>query len=138
MALSRPATPLHDRPAPRRWTQIDPMLLIVTLLLIGYGLVMTYSTTAETRTFTGDPMQFVIRGALWAAIGMAAMAAVALFDYAWLGAFAPLLYVFTLGLLSVVLAIGTSSLGAQRSVNIAGLSFQFSEVAKVLMIIVLA
>src|SRR5439155_4875656 len=91
MALSRPATPLHDRPAPRRWTQIDPMLLIVTLLLIGYGLVMTYSTTAETRTFTGDPMQFVVRGAIWAAIGMAAMAAVALFDYAWLGAFAPLL-----------------------------------------------
>ena len=138
MNLARPATPLHDRPAPRRWTQIDPMLLIVTVLLIGYGLVMTYSTTAETRTFTGDPMQFVIRGALWAAIGMAAMAAVAVFDYAWLGAFAPLLYVFTLGLLSVVLAIGTSSLGAQRSVNIAGLSFQFSEVAKVLMIIVLA
>src|SRR5438552_9012034 len=136
MTLPRPATPLHDRPAPRRWTQIDPILLIVTLLLIGYGLVMTYSTTAETRTFTGDPMQFVIRGAIWAAVGMAAMAAIALFDYAWLGAFAPLLYVFTLGLLSVVLAIGSSSLGAQRSVNIAGLSFQFSEVAKVLMIIV--
>ncbi len=138
MSLPRPATPLHDRPAPRRWVQIDPILLIVTVLLIGYGLVMTYSTTAETRTFTGDPMQFVIRGAVWAAVGMAAMAAVALFDYAWLGAFAPLLYVFTLGLLSVVLAIGTSSLGAQRSVNIGGLSFQFSEVAKVLMIIVLA
>jgi rod shape determining protein RodA len=114
------------------------MLLVVTLLLIGYGLVMTYSTTAETRTFTGDPMQFVIRGAVWAAVGFAAMAAVALFDYAWLGAFAPLLYLFTLGLLGVVLAIGTSSLGAQRSVNLGGLSFQFSEVAKVLVIIVLA
>src|SRR5256714_12796798 len=83
-------------------------------------------------------MQFVTRGAIWAAIGMAAMAAVAFFDYRWLGAFAPLLYVFTLGLLSVVLAIGSASLGAQRSVNIGGLSFQFSEVAKVLMIIVLA
>src|SRR5438309_10447352 len=138
MSLRRPATPLHDRPAPRRWIQIDPILLIVTLLLIGYGLVMTYSTTAETRTFTGDPMQFVVRGAIWAAVGLAAMAAVALFDYAWLGAFAPLLYVFTLGLLSVVLAIGTSSLGAHRAINLGGLSFQFSEVAKVLMIIVLA
>jgi rod shape determining protein RodA len=138
IALPRPATPLHDRPVERRWTQVDPMLLIVTLLLIGYGLVMTYSTTAETRTFTGDPMQFVIRGALWAAVGLLAMTAVAVFDYAWLGALAPILYVFTLGLLGVVLAIGTSSLGAQRSVNIAGLSFQFSEVAKVLMIIVLA
>jgi rod shape determining protein RodA len=119
-------------------TQIDPILLVVTLLLIGYGLVMTYSTTAETRTFTGDPMQFVIRGAVWAAVGFAAMTAVALFDYAWLGAFAPLIYLFTLGLLGVVLAIGTSSLGAQRSVNLGGLSFQFSEVAKVLVIIVLA
>src|SRR6266446_6614321 len=115
MALSRPATPLHDRPAPRRWVQIDPILLIVTLLLIGYGLVMTYSTTAETRTFTGDPMQFVIRGAIWAAVGMAAMAGTALFDYAWLGAFAPLLYVFTLGLLSVVLVFLTTKPVARRS-----------------------
>ncbi len=138
MTLPRPATPLHDRPVARHWTQIDPMLLVVTLLLVGYGLVMTYSTTAETRTFTGDPMQFVIRGAVWAAVGFAAMAAVAFFDYAWLGAFAPLLYLFTLGLLVVVMAIGTSSLGAQRSVNFGGISFQFSEVAKVLMIIVLA
>src|SRR5205823_8697966 len=88
LELPRPATPLHDRPVPRRWTEVDPILLIVTLLLIAYGLVMTYSTTAETRTFTGDPMQFVIRGAIWAAVGMAAMAAIALFDYAWLGAFA--------------------------------------------------
>jgi len=118
--------------------QIDPILLIATILLIGYGLVMTYSTTAETRTFTGDPMQFVIRGALWAAVGLAVMAAVAYFDYAWLGAFAPVLYVLTLGLLAVVLALGSSSLGAQRSVTFVGLSFQFSEVAKVLMIVVLA
>src|SRR5437773_11092198 len=138
MELARPATPLHDRPVPRRWTEIDPILLIITLLPIAYGLVMTYSTTAETRTFTGDPMQFVIRGAIWAAIGVAVMAAVAMFDYAWLGTFAPLLYLMTLGLLGVVLVIGTSSLGAQRSVNFGGLSFQFSEVAKVLMIVVLA
>jgi rod shape determining protein RodA len=138
MTLPRPVTPLHDRPVARHWTQIDPMLLVVTLLLIGYGLVMTYSTTVETRTFTGDPMQFVLRGAVWAVVGFAAMAAVAFFDYAWLGAFAPLLYLFTLGLLVVVMAIGVSSLGAQRSVSIGGITFQFSEVAKVLMIIVLA
>jgi rod shape determining protein RodA len=136
--LPRAASPLHDRPRARRLDQVDPFLLIATLLLIGYGLVMTYSVTAESRTFTGDPMQFVIRGALWAAIGFAAMVAVAWFDYAWLGTFAPLLYLLTLGLLGVVLAIGTESLGAQRSVNLGGLSFQFSEVAKVLTIVVLA
>ena len=136
--MRRSASPLHDRPHARRLDQVDPYLLIATLLLIGYGLVMTYAVTVESRTLTGDPMQFVIRGAIWAVIGLAVMATVAMFDYAWLGTFAPLVYLFTLGLLGVVLAIGTSSLGAQRSVNFGGLSFQFSEVAKVLMIVVLA
>lgn len=136
--MRRSASPLHDRPHTRRLDQVDPYLLIATLLLIGYGLVMTYAVTVESRTLTGDPMQFVIRGAIWAAIGFAVMVTVATFDYAWLGTFAPLLYLLTLGLLAVVLAIGTSSLGAQRSVNLGGLSFQFSEVAKVLMIVVLA
>src|SRR2546428_7489159 len=89
MELGRPATPLHDRPVPRRWTEIDPILLIITLLLIAYGLVMTYSTTAETRTFTGDPMQFVIRGAIWAAVGLAVMTRRAVVCDSWGGAFPP-------------------------------------------------
>jgi rod shape determining protein RodA len=136
--VRRTSSPLHDRPHTRRLDQVDPYLLIATLLLIAYGLVMTYAVTVESRTLAGDPMQYVIRGALWAAIGLAVMVTVAMFDYAWLGTFAPLLFLLTLGLLGVVLVIGVSSLGAQRSVNFAGMSFQFSEVAKVLMIVVLA
>jgi rod shape determining protein RodA len=138
MSISRAASPLHDRPHARRFDQVDPYLLIATFLLMVYGLVMIYSVTVESRTFAGDPMQFVLRGALWAGIGIAVMVTVALFDYAWLGTFAPVLYLFTLGLLGVVLAIGQESLGAQRSVVIAGITFQFSEVCKVLMIVVLA
>ena len=138
MSIARAASPLHDRPHARRFDQIDPYLLIATFLLMVYGLVMIYSVTVESRTFAGDPMQFVLRGALWAGIGIAVMVAVALFDYAWLGTFAPVLYLFALGLLGVVLAIGQESLGAQRSVVIAGITFQFSEVCKVLMIVVLA
>lgn len=138
MTMPRAASPLHDRPRARRLDQVDPFLLIATTLLIAYGLVMTYSVTAESRTFTGDPMQFVIRGSVWAVMGIVAMVAVAWFDYAWLGTLAPLLYLFTLGLLGVVLVIGRESLGAQRSVTLAGMSFQFSEIAKVLMIVVLS
>jgi len=136
--VGRATSPLHDRPHVRRLDQVDPYLLIATFLLIGYGLVMTYSVTAESRTFTGDPMQFVLRGALWAAIGLAVMVAVAMFDYAWLGTLAPLAYLGTLGLLAAVLALGVESLGAQRTVCRFGICFQFSEIAKVLMIIVLA
>jgi rod shape determining protein RodA len=138
MDLGRATSPLHDRPHARRLDQVDPYLLIATFLLIGYGLVMTYSVTAESRTFTGDPMQFVLRGALWAAIGLAVMVAVAMFDYAWLGTLAPVAYLGTLGLLAAVLVLGQESLGAQRQVCRFGICFQLSEIAKVLMIIVLA
>src|SRR2546428_5266739 len=119
MSLPRPPTPLHDRPAPGRWTQIDPFLLIVTLLLIGYGLVMTYSTTAETRTFTGDPMQFVIRGAIWAAVGLAVMTAPAVVDYSWARAIAAVLFLLNPGPVALVLQLRTPRLRAERLVDIA-------------------
>ena len=135
--LSRAASPLHDRPTFRRLDLIDPYLLIATLLLIGYGLVITYSTSFEDQA-AGDPMQFVLRGVIFALLGLVVMSAVAWFDYAWFGTFAPLLYVLTIGLLVLVLLIGHNVLGGQRWVTIAGQKFQVSEFAKVLMIIVLA
>jgi rod shape determining protein RodA len=43
-----------------------------------------------------------------------------------------------LGLLTLTMLIGTNLFGAQMSISVAGLDFQFSEVSKVLMIVVLA
>jgi rod shape determining protein RodA len=60
------------------------------------------------------------------------------FDYRWLKTLAWPLYVVNLGLLVITLAIGTGVGGASRWVNIGPLTFQFSELAKILMIIVLA
>lgn len=138
IALERAASPLHDRPTVRRLVHIDPLLLLVTMLLVVYGLVMSYSITVEDRTFTGDLGIQMLRVALITVIAVAAMAIVALFDYAWLGALAPLIYVGTLAVLAVVLVIGSSTFGATRWVTIAGFKFQPSEFAKVFMIIVLA
>jgi rod shape determining protein RodA len=138
VTFARVASPLHDRPRARRLDLVDPFLLLATLLLIGYGLVMTYSVTIEDRAFTGDLLQPMARAAAYALIGLAVMTVVAFVDYAWLGTFAPLLFIGTLGLLAVVLFIGTSTLGATRWVSIAGFKFQPSEFAKVLMIVVLA
>ena len=122
----------------RRLDRLDPFLLVATLLLIGYGLVMTYSATFEDRALGADASQFVWRGILWAVLGLVAMAVVAYLDYRWLGAAAPLLYLFAIGLLLAILVIGPESLGAQRAVSIAGQKVQFSEFAKVLVLIVLA
>ncbi len=138
IAIPRPASPLHAPPSERRLRDIDRLLLIATVLLIGYGLVMGYSNTMEDRTFTGDVGQQLLRGILYAVIGLSVMSIVALVDHSWLGTFAPVIYLGTLGLLAVVLVIGHSTLGATRWVTIAGFKFQPSEFAKVFMVIVLA
>jgi rod shape determining protein RodA len=137
LALPRAASPLHDKPTFRRLDLVDPYLLIATLLLMAYGLVITYSTSHEDAA-AGDPLQFILRGAVFTALGLAMLVAVAYFDYAWFGTFAPLLYLVTLGLLALVLVIGHNILGGQRWISIAGQQFQVSEFAKVLMIVVLA
>ncbi len=137
LTLPRAASPLHDKPTYRRLDLVDPYLLIATLLLMAYGLVITYSTSYEDSA-AGDPVQFILRGAIFTVLGLLVMAAVAYFDYAWFGTFAPLLYLATLGLLVLVLVIGHNVLGGQRWITIAGQKFQVSEFAKVLMIVVLA
>ena len=138
IAMPQAASPFHDRPSARRLLELDWILLLSTLLLIGCGLVMGYSITIEDRTFSGDVGQQVLRGVLYAVIGLTAMAVVAAVDHAWLGTLAPLIYIGTLALLAIVLVIGSSTLGATRWVTIAGFKFQPSEFAKVFMVIVLA
>lgn len=138
IALQQAASPLHDRPTARRLLDFDWILLIATVLLIGYGLVMGYSITIEDRTFSGDVGQQMLRGVLYAVIGVSAMAIVALVDYAWLGTFAPVFYLLTLALLVAVLFGGQSTLGATRWYTVAGFKFQPGEFAKVFMVIVLA
>ena len=137
ISIQRAASPLHDRPTFRRLDLVDPYLVVATLLLMAYGLVITYSTSYEDAA-AGDPIQFILRGAIFTALGIITMVAVAYFDYAWFGTFAPLLYLLTLGLLVLVLIIGHNVLGGQRWITIAGQKFQVSEFAKVFMIVVLA
>jgi len=59
-------------------------------------------------------------------------------DYHWLQTLTVPIYVAVLGLLTLTMLIGTNLFGAQMSITMAGLDFQFSEVSKVLMIVVLA
>jgi rod shape determining protein RodA len=75
---------------------------------------------------------------MWAGIAVVAFLVATAFDYRWLKTFAWPLYALQLGLLVLTLAIGDGVSGAARWVRIGELTFQFSELAKVLMIIVLA
>jgi rod shape determining protein RodA len=121
----------------RDWKHFDAQLFLYVLLLLGFGVVMGYSA-GYNDPVPGSGMSQTVKTLLWAVIGLILMVVAAGVDYHWLRTLAVPIYVLVLGLLTVTMLIGTNLFGAQMSVTVAGLDFQFSEVSKVLMIAVLA
>jgi rod shape determining protein RodA len=114
------------------WGAFDLQLTTYAGLLVAIGLVMAYTNSIEGGAATFS------RGLMWAAIAVVAFIAATVFDYHWLKTLAWPIYGLQLGLLVVTLAIGDGIGGSARWVQIGPLTFQFSEIAKILMIIVLA
>jgi rod shape determining protein RodA len=121
----------------RRWRSFDVQLLIYLLLIIAFGVVMGYSAS-YTEHPDAEGLSQTVKTLIWIAIGLTLFFATASVDYHWLTTFTLPIYLLVLGLLALTLAVGTSLFGAQLSISVAGLDFQFSEVSKVLMIVVLA
>jgi rod shape determining protein RodA len=121
----------------RSWRAFDVQLLLYLVLLIAVGVVMGYSVGFNDPT-PASGMSQTVKTLIWASIGITLFFAAASVDYQWLRTLALPIYLVVLGLLTVTMLIGTNLFGAQMSVTVAGLDFQFSEVAKVLMIAVLA
>jgi len=120
----------------RDWRHFDAQLLLYALLLIIVGLVIGYSTEFNATPATG--MSETTKTLIWATIGLTLFFVASSVDYHWLRTLVVPIYLAVIGLLVLTSLIGTSLFGAQMSVTVAGLDFQFSEVSKVLMIAVLA
>jgi rod shape determining protein RodA len=127
-----------DRTVGAVWRAFDFQLVTYAALLVCFGLAMGYSNTAASGIGLFDGGSVFLRGLMWAAIAIAVFLVATAFDYHWLKTFAWPLYFIQLGLLALTLAIGSGVGGTSRWVSVFGLQFQFSEIAKVLMIIVLA
>jgi rod shape determining protein RodA len=121
----------------RDWRHFDIQLLLYVLLLITVGIVMGYSAGFNDPAPAAG-MSETVKTLIWASIGLTIFFVVASVDYHWLRTLAVPIYLVVLGLLTLTMLIGTNLFGAQMSVTVAGLDFQFSEVGKVLMIAVLA
>ena len=78
------------------------------------------------------------RALMWSGLAIVVFIAATAFDYRWLKTLVWPIYVVNLGLLVLTLAIGDGVGGSARWVSIGPLTFQFSELAKILMITVLA
>jgi rod shape determining protein RodA len=121
----------------RDWRHFDVQLLLYVVLLISIGLVMGYSAGFNDPGAAAGASQ-TVKTLIWAIIGLILFFVAASVDYHWLRTLASPIYLVVLGLLAITMLIGTNLFGAQMSVTVAGLDFQFSEVSKVLMIAVLA
>jgi rod shape determining protein RodA len=120
------------------WRAFDLQLAAYAGLLATLGLVMAYTNSVEQgQTVLSSGTTFV-RGLMWTGIALIAFVITTAFDYKWLKTFAWPLYLLQLGLLALTLAIGHGVGGASRWISIGPFDFQFSELAKILMIVVLA
>ena len=128
---------LVDSVRTRRWRAFDLQLFLYMALLIAFGVVMGYSASYSNADLSGGLSQ-PVKTVMWAAIGLTIFFVTASVDYHWLQTLTVPIYAAVLGLLTLTLFMGTNLFGAQLSISVAGLDFQFSEVSKVFMIVVLA
>ena len=120
------------------WRAFDLQLATYAGLLAAIGLVMAYTNSVESGSTPLDAGTTFTRGLMWAGIAVVVFVATTLFDYRWLKTLAWPIYALELGLLVLTLAIGNGLGGSARWIVIGPLTFQFSELAKILMAIVLA
>jgi rod shape determining protein RodA len=120
------------------WRAFDLQLTTYAVLLVAVGLVMAYTNSVEDGAVPLEAGTTFSRGLMWAAIAAVAFAMATAFDYHWLKTLAWPIYGIQLGLLVLTLLIGDGVGGSARWVEIGPLTFQFSEIAKILMIVVLA
>ena len=124
-----------------RSERVDPVFLGLTLLLLAVGLTMLYSASAAQSLYdTGNrtSAHYLGRQALCALLGLGAMVGLSRLDPDIWYRLAWPVYGISIVLLLAVLVFGQTVNGATRWINIAGIRFQPSEVAKFAMILLFA
>jgi cell division protein FtsW len=115
------------------------LLVLVTLGLVAFGLVMVYSASSgRAAVANGDPAYFLKRQALYAVLGLVALAVLSRVPFRRLRPLAGPLLLTSFGLLVAVLALGTSVNGARRWLPLGVIDFQPSELAKLALCLWLA
>jgi len=135
LAANSPARPSTANRA-RIWRNFDFILMGVTLILIIYGVLMIRSATIGA--VDTDLQNRVVRQEQYAVVGVIILLTTAALDYRLLGALHRYIYFVLVGILGLVAALGAvGAAGAQRWLQV-GIPVQPSELAKILLIIVMA
>lgn len=124
---------------------VDLPLLMLTLLLLGVGLIMVLSASYATAYYdpkTESPLAYAIAQTRYAVFGLVGMYFVSKFNYQYLRVLSlPMLLGSILLLVMVPTPLGVTLNGAQRWLRlllVAGPTFQPSEIAKIAVILFFA
>jgi rod shape determining protein RodA len=136
-----PTSPIHRRvddlaETTRQPIRFDPLLLLAVLGLLACSLVTLASAT--NNDIPGSPHYYVSRQGTYAAVGLVLMLALTRLDYSRLRELKYGLYATMIGLILLVIAVGTTARGSRRSFDLVVLSFQPSELGKLLLVLALS
>ena len=118
---------------------VDRPMLIIIIILICLGTIMVFSSSYPSALAEKNDSLYYIRHQLvWLAVGGILMAGLTVTPYPVYKKLAPAAYIVAMGLLALVLVVGTARGVAQRWLYVGGVSVQPSEVAKISLILMLS
>ncbi|MEE4193981.1 MAG: FtsW/RodA/SpoVE family cell cycle protein [Anaerolineae bacterium] len=116
------------------WRNFDFLLFGGVLLLGVMGVVIINSATAGSIGLEGLPqrqMQYLL-------VGLVVIVVVSIFDYHYFAPLSPVMYIVIVGLLIFIFAVGNQAFGSRRWFAVGGINVQPSELARPVLIMVLA
>ncbi len=128
--------PSQSSPFRRALSQVDWLLVLVTLLLSLTGIFMIYSAIHSNPAFLKNSLH--LKQALWSSIGLCVLLCILIFDYHFFTRWAYFFYALVIVLLIAVLFSGQVVYGAKRWLVFGPLRLQPSELARLAVILVLA
>ena len=115
---------------------MDLPFLLLTLILLGLGLIMVLSASyARAYQEHGNALYVFIRQAIFAGVGIAGMLFISYIDYELWRKFYLLFLIASVGAMVVVLFFGVVVSGAKRWINLGFINFQPSELVKMAVVI---
>jgi rod shape determining protein RodA len=116
------------------WRRFDFLLMGTVVFLCIFGIILIRSAVAGNAEISN----YYVRQAIFVGIGLAIIMITAVIDYHYWQALSVFMYVFVIGFLLVIYVIGQASFGAQRWLELGLIAVQPSELAKIVIILVLA